>query len=141
VQLRRRVLIKMGVFWQSGRGHPKSFGALRAHSFKRTPLLKFLDPPLSLLLCAIPLQGRCCESCVTYLELLCRLDCSQAVITIMSSWFLTVENDFHSKGKSFLQLAKTCVLHLLAHIVYYNYLLASFPRCALYLLASFPLGV
>jgi len=36
----------MGVVWQSGRGHPKFFGALRAHSFKRTPLLKFLDPPL-----------------------------------------------------------------------------------------------
>ena len=41
-------------FCKSGRGHPKFFAALRArtartpraHSFKRTPLLKFLDPPL-----------------------------------------------------------------------------------------------
>jgi len=29
------------------------FGALRAHSFKRTPLLKILDPPLDVLALAI----------------------------------------------------------------------------------------
>jgi hypothetical protein len=37
----------MGVVWQKGRGQPKNFGALRAHSINRTPLLKFLDPPLT----------------------------------------------------------------------------------------------
>jgi hypothetical protein len=41
---------KMGVVWQKrGRGQPQIIGALHAHSFNRTPLLKFLDPPLIIL--------------------------------------------------------------------------------------------
>jgi hypothetical protein len=36
----------MGVVCQKGRGQRKIFGALRAHYINRTPLLKFLDPPL-----------------------------------------------------------------------------------------------
>ena len=46
VQLTKASLLKWAWFGKSGRGHPKFFRALRAHSFKKNPLLKFLDPPL-----------------------------------------------------------------------------------------------
>ena len=41
-------------FGKGGRGHPKFLGTLCTHSFKRIPLLKFLDPPLTcILVCTV----------------------------------------------------------------------------------------
>ena len=41
--------LKWAWFGGSGRGHAKIFGALCVHYLKRTPLFKFLDPPLIVL--------------------------------------------------------------------------------------------